>query len=66
MEKTLHIDGMSCAHCAARVEKALNRLDGVHATVNLEAKTAFIVLEKAVDDAILKDAVEDAGFTVAD
>ena len=66
MEKTLKIEGMSCPHCAARVEKSLNRLDGIHATVNLETKTASLTMEIAVDDAILKNAVEDAGFIVID
>ena len=34
-EVALDVDGMSCASCAARIERKLNRLDGVEATVNL-------------------------------
>lgn len=64
MEKILKIDGMSCSHCSSRVEKVLNQIDGVSAVVNLEAKTATLTLTKEVSDDVLKEAVEDAGFTV--
>ena len=62
MEKTLTIEGMMCAHCSGRVEKALNDLPGVTATVNLEAGTATV--KGNVDDAVLTKAVADAGYTV--
>lgn len=65
MEKILKIDGMSCGHCSARVEKALSAIDGVTAvTVSLEEKTATLTLATEVSDALLQEAVEDAGFTV--
>ena len=64
MEKKLTIEGMSCGHCSARVEKALNGLDGVSAVVDLDAKTATVKLAHDVADAELKKAVEDAGYTV--
>lgn len=64
MEKILKIEGMSCSHCSSRVEKVLNQIDGVAAVVNLEAKTATLTLTKEVSDDVLKEAVEDAGFTV--
>ncbi|HEX9354148.1 MAG TPA: heavy metal-associated domain-containing protein, partial [Streptosporangiaceae bacterium] len=38
----LSIGGMTCASCAARVEKKLNKLDGVTATVNFATETARI------------------------
>ena len=66
MEKKIQIEGMSCAHCSTRVEKALNAIDGVSATVNLEEKTATLTLTKEVSDAAIKEAVEDAGFTLVD
>jgi len=62
MTKTLHIEGMMCAHCQAHVEKALNALPGVSASVNLEAKTAAVTGD--VSDEALKKAVEDAGYQV--
>lgn len=64
MEKIIRIDGMSCSHCSARVEKALNAIDGVSATVNLEEKTATLTMETEVADSVISEAVEDAGFTV--
>ncbi len=64
MEKIIKIDGMSCSHCSTRVEKVLNAIDGVSATVNLEDKTATLTLSCDVADDIIKEAVEDAGFTV--
>lgn len=64
MEKTMLIEGMSCGHCSARVEKALNELDGVNATVDLDKKTAFIKLSKEVNDEVLTKAVTDVGYEV--
>ena len=62
--RTMKIEGMMCTHCSSRVEKALNAIDGVSATVDLESKTATVHAEPQVDDAALKAAVEDAGYTV--
>ena len=64
MKKTLTIEGMMCAHCAAHVEKALNALPGVTAQVDLASKTA-VVTGSAGDEA-LKQAVADAGYQVTD
>ena len=50
MKKTIYIEGMSCSHCSARVEKALNKINGVNAKVNLENKLAEVTLDKAIDD----------------
>lgn len=62
--KTLQIEGMSCGHCQARVEKALNAIDGVQATVDLASNSAVVTLSKEVANEILKKAVEDAGYEV--
>ena len=64
MTKTMTIEGMMCMHCQGRVEKALNALDGVTATVDLEAKTATVTCPEGTDDAALKKAVTDAGYEV--
>lgn len=66
MTKQMIVEGMSCGHCSARVEKALNGIDGVQARVDLEAKTAFIELSSEVGDDVLKKAVEDAGYEVVE
>ncbi len=64
MTKTIQIEGMSCAHCSGRVEKALNAIDGVTATVDLEGKKANVQIAGNVSDDVLKAAVEDAGYEV--
>lgn len=64
MKKTLSIEGMMCAHCAAHVEKALNALPGVTATVDLTGSSAVVTGD--VSDEALKKAVADAGYTVTD
>lgn len=64
MQKKIHVEGMSCGHCSARVEKALNALEGVEAKVDLEAKTAFVRAGEGITDEVLKKAVEDAGYEV--
>ena len=64
MKKTLTIEGMMCAHCAAHVEKALNALPGVTAQVDLAGKTA--VVTGSIGDEALKQAVADAGYQVTD
>ena len=61
----MQIDGMSCEHCKARVEKALQAVDGVsQAVVSLEKNTADVTATEAVTDGELTKAVEDAGYTV--
>ena len=65
-QKTLKIEGMSCGHCSARVEKALNGLNGVEAKVDLAAKTAHITLTEEVSDETFKKVVTEAGYKVVD
>ena len=60
MKKTIKIEGMMCSHCTGRVDKALNALDGVTATVSLEDKAAYVTVDGAVTDEELKKAVVDA------
>ena len=64
VNKTIHIDGMMCTHCTGRVEKALNDLPGVEATVDLDSKSAAVTCTPDVSDDILRQAVEDAGYHV--
>ena len=64
VNKTIHIDGMMCTHCTGRVEKALNDLPGVEATVDLDSKSAAVTCAPDVSDDTLRQAVEDAGYHV--
>ncbi|GIU86010.1 MAG: carbonate dehydratase [Acidimicrobiia bacterium] len=59
----LRIGGMTCAACAARVERRLNSLDGVRATVNYALETATVRAPDGVADEDLVAAVEDSGYT---
>jgi Cu+-exporting ATPase len=62
----LPIEGMTCASCVARVEKTLNRLEGVHASVNLATERATVDYDPALaapDD--LVGAVAAAGYRAA-
>ena len=62
MEKKVVIEGMMCPKCQAHVDKALNALPGVSATVSLDSKTAMVT-GNVTDDAI-RAAVEEAGYQV--
>ena len=64
MKKIIEIKGMSCAHCQAAVEKALNGIDGVEAKVDLKKNQATVNLSKEIADGTLKAAIEDAGYEV--
>ena len=65
MSKTMIIEGMMCAHCTGRVQKALEAVDGVSAVeMSLEGKSAKLALSKDVDDKVLTDAVTEAGYEV--
>ena len=66
VKKEMIIEGMSCAHCSGRVEKALNAIEGVKASVDLEAKTAYVDLGEEVSDDVLTQAVTEAGYEVKD
>ncbi|MDQ3678461.1 MAG: heavy metal translocating P-type ATPase, partial [Actinomycetota bacterium] len=59
----LAITGMTCASCAARIEKRLNKLDGVHASVNYATERASVDYQPhALTAADLVEAVERAGY----
>ena len=62
-EVDLQIEGMTCASCAMRIEKKLNKLPGVVATVNYATEKAHVVLpsDVSVDDAIA--VVEATGYS---
>ncbi|HWU30608.1 MAG TPA: heavy metal translocating P-type ATPase [Microbacterium sp.] len=61
----LEIGGMTCASCAMRIEKKLNRLDGVTATVNYATEKAQVVVDGPLDPALLITTVENAGYTAS-
>jgi copper chaperone CopZ len=64
MKKIIEINGMTCEHCQARVEKALNAIEGVNAKVELKKNRAVANLSKNVEDQVLREAVIEAGYEV--
>ncbi|MFJ2033673.1 heavy metal translocating P-type ATPase [Streptosporangium sp. NPDC087985] len=59
----LSIGGMTCASCANRIERKLNRLDGVTATVNYATEKATVTFGTGIDPQALIAEVEKAGYT---
>ncbi len=67
MKKVLTIEGMSCAHCQAKVESALKNVEGVKkVVVKLAKKEAIVTIDSPVEnvDEKLKNAVEEVGYSV--
>jgi Cu+-exporting ATPase len=62
---TLSVGGMTCSSCAARIEKRLNRIDGVHASVNFATEQAAITYPDSVTTDDLVAAVEATGYTAS-
>ncbi|MEV5651339.1 heavy metal translocating P-type ATPase [Nocardia sp. NPDC052254] len=59
----LEIGGMTCASCAARIEKKLNRIDGVSATVNYATEKAKVSFPESVTPDQIVERVVDTGYT---
>ena len=59
----LEVGGMTCASCANRVERKLNKLDGVSATVNYATEKARVDVPEGYDPNLLVEEVEKAGYT---
>jgi Cu+-exporting ATPase len=61
----LSIGGMTCASCATRIEKKLNKLDGVSASVNYATEKAKVTYSDSLDPAVLVATIEATGYTAA-
>ncbi|QZT54943.1 heavy metal translocating P-type ATPase [Mycolicibacterium austroafricanum] len=61
----LRIGGMTCASCANRIERKLNKIDGVAATVNYATEKATVTVPDGYDPAQLLAEVENAGYSAA-
>ncbi|MFC1660314.1 heavy-metal-associated domain-containing protein [Gemmatimonadota bacterium] len=63
-EVQFRVPDMSCGHCTAAVQKALELVTGVTGVeVSLESKTAKILYDKIIDSSALSDAIRAAGYT---
>ena len=63
-EKTVHIEGMHCENCKNRVERAINRIDGAVAKVNLKKKTAVVSFDREISEEDIRRAVEEQDYKV--
>ncbi|MGI6012010.1 MAG: heavy-metal-associated domain-containing protein [Ruminococcus sp.] len=63
-KKTIEISGMHCAHCVTSVTEGLNQIEGVRAEVDLAKNKAVVSFDREIQDEVLKNAVEKAGFSV--
>ena len=61
----LDVQGMSCTSCAARIEKKLNKLDGVSASVNYATERAVVETPPGLDPQVLLDTVASTGYRAA-
>ncbi len=64
-KKRYDVVGMTCASCAARIEKVLNKMPGVKAEVNLATETLRVSAQQGVADADIRRAVEKLGYRLA-
>ena len=65
-QRVLSVEGMHCESCQARIEKAIDRLDGVVCKTNLHKKTATVTYSQPVSDDTLKEIVEKLGYRVTE
>lgn len=65
IKKNIKIEGMSCMHCAKKVENGLKEIKEVKSVnVKLEEKNAEVILKQEVENDILKKKIEDLGYEV--
>lgn len=63
----IKVEGMHCNHCAGKVEAAIKEISGVKSVkVDLDAKTVEVTSSAELDRALLSQAVQKAGFTMAE
>ena len=63
-EKRVRIEGMHCENCKNRVERAINRIDGAVAKVDLKKKTAVVSFDRDISDEEIRRAVEELDYKV--
>lgn len=63
-KKVIRIQGMTCSHCAAIVQNALQKSDGISADVNVQTGTATVSYSVPISDAKLRECIENVGYKV--
>lgn len=59
-----NVDGMTCMNCSNRIKRALNKIDGVSAQVNLKKNTVLIEFCEDIDKAIFVQTIERLGYKI--
>lgn len=60
---TVYIDGMSCGHCAAKIENAINVIQGCTSKVDLAKKCAYVKSDSPLNKTDIFNAISNIGFT---
>ena len=63
-QKTFKVSGMHCEHCKNRVEEIVNDMQGISGKVNLKKGELTVSYAQSVDDGIIRERIEKAGYTV--
>ncbi len=67
VKKVINVDGMSCSHCAKKIENSLKEIDGVlKVSVNLDKKEVIITSKFEIDTNLLRKKIEDLGYKYLD
>ena len=65
IQRTITVEGMTCQHCVNAVTTEVGRVPGVSkVTVDLDSGKVTIASDRPVDDAALREAVEEAGYEI--
>ena len=63
--KTFRVEGMTCQHCVNRVTEAVNGIEGASGDVHLKKGIVVVSTDRPVDDSVIVQAIEKAGYTAA-
>lgn len=67
VKQVINVDGMSCSHCAKKVENSLKEVDGViKVSVNLDKKEVIIISKFEIDASLLRKKIETLGYKYLD
>ena len=67
VKQVINVDGMSCSHCAKKVENSLKEIDGVlKVSVNLDKKEVIIISKFEIDASLLRKKIETLGYKYLD
>ena len=67
VKQVINVDGMSCSHCAKKIENSLKEVEGVlKVSINLDKKEVIITSKFEIDTNLLRKKIEDLGYKYLD